>query len=414
MTELEATVRRLRDASGTVAQLPTTIKNDVLHDLADRLEREIATIVKANEVDLVTARDGGLGEAKLKRLALTEQSVRQMADGLRQVAALPDPVGEVTRDDRVPSGLRVRQVRCPLGVILMIYEARPNVTVDAFALCFKAGNVCFLKGGHEAARSNAALAELIRASLVAQHVPPDALALLTTSDRETMKRLLSMEGSIDLVIPRGGIDLIRFVSEHSRIPVVKHDRGVCHIFVDASAAMDQAIEICATAKTSAPATCNAAESVLVHDAIASSFVPRLVKRLRDDGVEVRGDAGVCRLSNLVVPAGEDDWGKEYLDLVLSLRIVADVDAAIAHIRRYGSNHTEAILTSDEATAERFTKSVQASCTIVNASTRFNDGYQLGLGAEIGISTSKIHAYGPMGLTALTTQRYVVHGTGQTR
>jgi len=414
MTEIETTARQLRDASGAVALLPTVVKNDVLKDLADRLERDVATILRANEEDLAAARAAGLGDAKLRRLALTEASVAQMADGVRQVAALSDPVGEVTRDDHVASGLRVQQVRCPLGVIMMIYEARPNVTVDAFALCFKAGNACLLKGGREAMRSNSALATSIHASLVEQHVPPQVMALLTTSDREAMKQLLGLDGYIDLVIPRGGVDLIRFVAEHSRIPVVKHDRGVCHIFVDASADPEQAIEICATAKTSAPATCNAVECVLVHGDIAPSFVPRLVERCHRDGVEVRGDAGICKLSSLAVAANDEDWGHEYLDLIVSVRIVPDFDAAIAHIKQYGSNHTEAIVTGDEASAQRFTRTVQASCTIVNASTRFNDGYQLGLGAEIGISTSKLHAYGPMGLRELTTQRYVVLGSGQTR
>jgi len=414
MNEMEQTARQLRDVSGTVALLPTATKNDVLQDLADRLEREVATILRANERDMQAARATGLGDAKLRRLALTGATVAQMADGVRQVAALPDPVGEVTRDDRVAAGLRVRQVRCPLGVIMMIYEARPNVTVDAFALCFKAGNACLLKGGREAAHSNAALARLIRASLTARNVPPTAIALLTTSDRDAMKQLLSLDGYIDLVIPRGGIELIRFVSEHSRIPVIKHDRGVCHIFVDESADLEQAIDICATAKTSAPAACNAVESVLVHHDIAPSFVPKLVERFHRDGVEVRGDADVCERSALAVVAADDDWGREYLDLIVSVRLVADIDAAIAHIKRYGSNHTEAILTRDEQNAVLFTRSIQASCTIVNASTRFNDGYQLGLGAEIGISTSKIHAYGPMGLRELTTQRYVVRGSGQAR
>lgn len=414
MTDIETTVSQLREASRTVAQLPTTVKNAVLEDLADLLESRGATILRENERDLDAARAGGLSDAKLRRLALTEKSIAQMADGLRQVAALPDPVGEITRDDRVAGGLRVRQVRCPLGVIMMIYEARPGVTVDAFALCFKAGNACLLKGGREAAHSNAALADLILASLEARHVSPRAAAFLTTSDRDTIKQLLNMPSFIDLVIPRGGIDLINFVSQHSRIPVIKHDRGVCHIFVDESAAPDQAIEICATAKTSAPATCNAVESILIHRAIASSLVPRLVERMHRNGVEVRGDDAVCRLSMHAVPAGEDDWGREYLDLTVSMLVVSDIDAAITHIQRYSSNHTEAILTDDEDNADRFTRAIQASCTIVNASTRFNDGYQLGLGAEIGISTSKIHAYGPMGLQSLTTQRYVVNGTGQTR
>lgn len=405
---------RAQAAAIAISTLSTDAKNACLLDLAARIDRGAAAIGDANGRDLAAARDTGLADAKLRRLALTPKAIAQMADGLRQVAALPDPVGQVTRDAVVASGLHIRKVRCPIGVILMIYEARPNVTVDAFALCFKAGSACILKGGREAAHSNAALAEMAQAALTAHGAPADAVTLITSSDREEIKALLQLEPHINLVIPRGGAELIRFVHEHSRIPTVQHFQGVCHIFVDASADLDRAVEVCATAKTSAPATCNAVECILVHRAAAERFVPRLVERYQRDGVEVRGDADVRRLAPAAMSASEHDWGCEFLDLIVAMRVVDDVDAAIDHIQRHSSGHTESILTHDAAAAATFLNRVQSSCVLHNASTRFNDGYQLGLGAEIGISTSKIHAYGPMGLEELTSQRYVVVGDYQVR
>ncbi len=414
MHSIEVLAKQARDAAVELAALPRKTKDAVLLDLAKRIETSAVPIAEANGRDVAAARDAGTGDAKLKRLALSDSAIRQMADGLRQIAELDDPVGAVTRQYVVPSGLQVRKVRCPLGVIMMIYEARPNVTVDAFALCFKSGNACILKGGREATRSNALLAELAADALKSQDAPPNAITLICSSDREEIKRLLKLEQYIDLVIPRGGAGLIRFVHEHARIPTVQHFHGVCHIFVDETADLERAVEICATAKTSAPATCNAAECVLVHEAIAAEFTPALVRRLRADGVEVRGDPEVCRMAPQAVPAGADDWGREFLDLVLAVRVVSDIDTAIEHINTYGSSHTEVILSNEAARQREFTERVQSSCVLVNASTRFNDGFQLGLGAEIGISTSKIHAYGPMGLEELTTQRYVVHGDWQTR
>ncbi|RMF81606.1 MAG: glutamate-5-semialdehyde dehydrogenase [Planctomycetota bacterium] len=403
-----------RSAAVQLAALPTQTKNAVLRDLAERIESQRDAIAQANQRDLVAARRAGIGEAKLRRLTLSLDGVAQMAAGLRQIAELPDPVGAVTKDVVVPSGLRVRKVRCPIGVIMMIYEARPNVTIDAFALCFKAGNACILKGGREAAHSNRLLVELAIASLSAHGAPSEAIALLTTSDRDEIKRLLSLDEYIDLVIPRGGAQLIRFVHEHSRIPTVQHFHGVCHIYVDAAADVKQAIQICTTAKTSAPATFNAAECLLVHESLAPRLLPELGRRLADEGVEIRGDERVCELCPQAMPANDDDWGREFLDLILAIKVVSDVDEAIAHIQRHASGHTEAILTRDESTADEFVRRVQSSCVLVNASTRFNDGFQLGLGAEIGISTCKIHAYGPMGLEELTAQRYVVVGDGQVR
>jgi glutamate-5-semialdehyde dehydrogenase len=292
MNEAHATeilARHARNAAGDLSRLSTTIKNAVLIDLAQRIERALAQIRLANEQDVAAARASGLGDAKLRRLALSDSSIRQMAEGLRQVAALDDPVGKITREYSAPSGILVRKVRCPIGVIMMIYEARPNVTIDALALCFKSGNACILKGGHEASHSNQALMDLARQSLAAKGVTPDAVALLTTSNREELKALLKLDQFIDLVIPRGGTELIRFVHEHSHIPMVQHFHGVCHIFVDASADVDRAVEICATAKTSGPATCNAVECLLVHEKIAPVFVPMLAGRLKKDGIELRGD-----------------------------------------------------------------------------------------------------------------------------
>lgn len=403
-----------RAAAHDAAKLSTATKNEVLRDLANALNLEQVRILAANHADIDAARAAGLAEPKLRRLTITESAFQQMVDGLRQIAELPDPVGRVTSDQRVPSGLRVQRVRIPLGVILMIYEARPNVTVDAFALCFKAGNACILKGGREAERSNRALLEVIQATLARHTISPNVVSLFVSSDREELKAILQLHELIDLAIPRGGSELIRFVHEHSRIPMVQHFMGVCHIFVDDSADLNRAIEICTTAKTSSPAACNAMEAVLVHQSVAAAFVPQLVARLARDGVEVRGDQEVCRLAPQATPASPDDWGREFLDLICAVRIVPDVNAAIEHIVRYGSNHTEAILSASPEHQRLFRERVQASCVVVNASTRFNDGFQLGLGAEIGISTSKIHAYGPMGLDELTTQRFVVTGEYHTR
>ncbi|GMU34577.1 MAG: glutamate-5-semialdehyde dehydrogenase [Planctomycetia bacterium] len=412
--DIEKLAQRARSAAAALAGLSTATKNVCLTTMAGLIETNAAAIKEANALDLGAAREAGLGDAKIRRLTLTDAGIQQLAEGLRQVAALPDPVGQVTRDAAVPSGLRVRKVRCPIGVIMMIYEARPNVTIDAFALCFKSGNACILKGGREAANSNRILANLATQSLAKHDVSADSVTLLTTSDREEIKALLRLDQYIDLVIPRGGTELIRFVHEHSRIPMVQHFHGVCHIFVDESADLERAVNICATAKTSGPATCNAVEALLVHEKIAADFVPQLARRLAADGVELRGDETVQRLAPTAAAATDGDWGHEYLDLIVACRVVPDIAAAIEHIRRYGSNHTEAILSNNAAHQKRFVDEVHSSCVLVNASTRFNDGFQLGLGAEIGISTSKIHAYGPMGLEELTTQRYVVQGDWHSR
>lgn len=418
MSEGEIQIRALaeaaREASRVVGSLPRATKDAVLLDLARAIEVNSAELLAASARDLDAARAAGLSQAKLARLGLTEKGLAQMAEGLRQIAAMEDPIGQATRDSRVSSGLHVRKVRAPLGVIAMIYEARPGVTIDAFALCFKAGNACILKGGKEAAHANAALAGLAHRALETHGVPRAAAVVMSNLGREQLRELLTLDQFIDLVIPRGGVELIRFVHEHSRIPTVQHFQGVCHIFVDQSADLEKAIRVCVTAKTSAPATCNAAECVLVHEGIAADFVPKLVGAMRAAGVEIRGDARTCELAPDAVAAGEGDFGAEFLDLIMACRVVRDLDEAIAHIHRYGSNHTEAILTSDQGNAQKFVDRVRSSCVVVNASTRFNDGFQLGLGAEIGISTSRVHAYGPMGLEELTTQRWVVQGEYQVR
>jgi glutamate-5-semialdehyde dehydrogenase len=414
MSAIVEMCKSAREGSRVVATLSTAVKNEVLNELSRQIVLRHQEIERANRADVEAAKHAGVASAKIQRLALSEMSIYQLATGLQQVAALPDPVGQVVKDYRVESGLRVRRVRTPLGVVCMIYEARPGVTVDAFALCFKAGNACILKGGKEAAQSNALLASIVREVLEKHGVPAAAMCAMVSSDREEMTELLQQDQYVDLVIPRGGTELIRYVARTSRIPTIQHYQGVCHVFVDASADLEMALRVCVTAKTSAPATCNACECVLVHEGVAKEVVPRLVNAYRAARVEVRGDERVRALAPEASPATNEDWGREFLDLIVAMKVVRDMDEAIAHIARYGSNHTEAILTRDQANADAFCARVQSSCVVVNASTRFNDGFQLGLGAEIGISTTRLHAYGPMGLEELTTMRFVVSGDGQTR
>ena len=411
-------------AARVIGSLSTTTKNAVLLALAEAIDHPDNShrILAANTADMAAARAAGLPAPKLARLELTAKSLAQLATGLRQVAALPDPIGRLTLErpatgpDAAPSGLHIRKVRAPLGVIAMIYEARPGITIDAFALCFKAGNACILRGGKEAQHASAALAALVHKALAAHAIPDEALVNLSGTSRDDLAHLLALDQHIDLVIPRGGKDLIELVCRTSRIPTVQHYQGVCHIFVDKSADLESAINICAIAKTSAPATCNALECILVHRNIADTFVPRMLERFAALGVEVRGTPVIAALGP-VTPAKPDDFGREFLDLIVAMRTVDSLDEAIDHIATYGSNHTDAILTGDTApggAADRFIAAVRSSCVLVNASTRFNDGFQLGLGAEIGISTSRVHAYGVMGLEELTTQRWIAVGTGQSR
>ncbi|HKK93060.1 MAG TPA: glutamate-5-semialdehyde dehydrogenase [Longimicrobiales bacterium] len=396
------------------AALDNDVRDRVLTGLAARIRANADRILAANAEDMRAAREAGLGAAKLQRLELTPEKIEATARGVEVVVDLPAPVGAVTRDSVLENGLKVQKVRAPLGAILMIYEARPHVTVDAFALCFKAGNACLLKGGREANESNTVLEAIIHEELREHGIDPGVVQLVTTSDRNFIRELLKQEDRLDLVIPRGGERLIRFVHEHSRIPTVLHFEGVCHVYVDESADVSMARDVILNGKLSAPATCNATEAVLVHEAVAEVIVPVLVTALVEAGVEVRGDEAVCALAEAAVPATAADWGTEFLDLILAMKVVPDAEAAMDHIETYGSRHTEAVVAEDVAVQEAFVQRSGASCTMVNASTRFNDGGQLGLGAEIGISTTRVHAFGPMGLEELTTQRWVVRGSGQTR
>jgi glutamate-5-semialdehyde dehydrogenase len=414
MSEVRRAAEAARDAAQHVATLSIQQKNDYLRDLAGALVAAEGDILRANATDIARAEEDGLSTPKLKRLGITADSLEQMAGGLQQVAELDDPVAQVTRDQTLDNGLRVTRVRCPLGVVMMIYESRPNVTIDAFSLCFKSGNACILKGGKEAQDSNEALAKVIHATLRQHGLPEGALVLVGSGGREAVAELLTFNDCIDLVIPRGGETLIRYVSENSSIPTVQHFHGICHVYVDAEADIERALKIAITGKTSAPATCNATEAVLVHESLAVTFLPDLVAGYEGEGVEVRGDQAVQAIVPDVTPATSADWGHEFLDMIVAVKVVSDMDAAIDHIRRFGSDHTDAIVTENAETAAEFTQRVQSSCTLVNASTRFNDGFQLGMGAEIGISTSRVHAYGPMGLEELTSQRFVVEGAGHIR
>lgn len=403
-----------RDAGRVVAKLPTDTKNHVLLSMAEELVKQTKKIQKANEKDLQAAKKKGLSAAFIDRLTLTNKVIKAMADGLAEVTALPDPVGEVVRMWRRPNGLQVGRMRIPLGVIGMIYESRPNVTVDAAALCLKAGNAILLRGGSEAIHSNLVLAGVLQKSLGNFKVPGEAIQVIPVTDREAVKEMLLLEEYIDLIIPRGGESLIRFVAENSRIPVLKHYKGVCHIFVDESADIEIARKVCYNAKVQRPGVCNAMETMLVHEKIARDFLPAMAGDFAKDGVELRGCPKTRKILPRAVPATEEDWPAEYLDLILAVRVVKDMDEAIKHIARYGSNHTEAIITSDYSRARKFLNDVDSSVVLVNASTRFNDGGQLGLGAEIGISTSKLHAFGPMGLEELTGTKFIVFGDGQVR
>jgi glutamate-5-semialdehyde dehydrogenase len=403
-----------RQAARIVAKAPGEARSAAIAAIADAIDRAGAEILAANAQDLASARGAGLAPAMLDRLALDEARVAGLARAVREIAAAPELVGRVERAEVRPNGLEVQRVRIPLGVIAMIYEARPNVTTDAAALCLKAGNACILRGGREALESNRALVRAVHAGLAAGGLPAEAVQLVPSVDREAIAELVKLDDLIDLCIPRGGEGLIRYVAEHARVPVIKHYKGVCHVYVHAAADPGTALAIVENAKVQRPGVCNALETLLIDRAIAPVFVPRLVAAL-GDRVELRGDAGVRALGGARVRlATEDDWSAEYLDLILAVRIVDDLGAAIAHIERYGSNHTESIITQDQDAAERFLREVDSSTVMVNASTRFADGGELGLGAEIGISTTRLHAYGPMGAEGLTTTKFVVRGTGQIR
>ncbi|MBA8680426.1 glutamate-5-semialdehyde dehydrogenase [Stenotrophomonas tumulicola] len=414
MSDIERQARDCRAAATVIAGLDGAQRTALLQAMATALETNAGTILAANARDVAAAREKGTSSALLDRLALDPARLFAMAEALREVAGLPDPVGQVTRDDVRPNGIRVQKVRVPLGVIAMIYEARPNVTAEAAALCLKAGNGVILRGGSEAIHSNTAIAAAMGSALRAHGVPEAAVTVLTDLRREAMLELLQLHELIDLAIPRGGEGLIRFVAEHARVPVIKHYKGVCHLFVDASADIDRAIGLLVDGKCSRPSACNSLETLLVHADIADAFLPRAGEALAERGVQLRADA----LSRPLLPgsaaATDDDYAAEFLDLLLAVKVVDGLEEAIAHIRRYTSDHTEVIATSDTANAERFVHALQSAVVMVNASSRFSDGGQLGLGSEIGISTTRLHAYGPMGLEALTVERFVVRGEGQVR
>ncbi|MFO7830839.1 MAG: glutamate-5-semialdehyde dehydrogenase [Desulfuromonadaceae bacterium] len=413
-TQIKNLAHEARKAATRMAGLSSATKNELLERMATALEQQRSELQKKNDLDVREARANKLAPAMIDRLILTDERIDAMAQGLREVAALPDPVGEVTSMWRRPSDIQVGRMRIPLGVIGIIFESRPNVTADAAGLCLKSGNAIILRGGSEAIHSNTAIGRILKGELEHMGLPPAALQVLETTDRSAVNTLLQCEEDIDLIIPRGGEGLIRFVSETSRIPVIKHYKGVCHTYVDSEADEEMASRICINAKTQRPGVCNAMETLLIHKDIAETFVPRIANDMRQHGVELRGCSITCSLASGVSPATAADWDAEYLDLILAVKVVDDLDEAITHIEKHGSLHTEVIVTDSYAHAQEFTRRVNSSVTMVNTSSRFSDGGQFGLGAEIGISTTKLHSFGPMGLEDLTTRKFIVFGTGQVR
>ncbi len=412
--DIRAMAEAARAASRTLAGATGETKNAALRAMAAGLLECRQRILAANAEDVAAARAEAHPPAFLDRLTLTPARIEGMARGLRQIAELPDPVGEITGMWRRPNGLIVGRMRVPLGVIGIIYESRPNVTADAAGLCLKSGNAVILRGGREALRTNRAIADILAASVASAGLPPAALAIVPTPERAAVKAMLQLHGLIDLVIPRGGEELIRAVREESRIPVIAHEKGLCHTYVDATADLGMAAEIAYNAKVERPGVCNAMETLLVHAGVAAAFLPGLIARLSAAGVEVRGCPRTCALVPGIRPATEEDWDTEYLDLILSIRVVESFDEALQHIARHGSGLAEAIVTADHGRAMRFLREVDAGAVFVNASTRFTDGSEFGMGAEMGISTQKLHARGPMGLTELTCQKFIVLGEGQVR
>lgn len=406
--------QKARDASRILAKVSSGPKDKALISMSEAILSEQGFIIEENKKDIEESKAKGFREAFIDRLTLTPSRIKSMAQGLKEIAALHDPVGEIVKMWRRPNGLLVGKMRIPIGVIGIIYESRPNVTADGAGLCIKSGNAVILRGGSESIRSNMAICTILRDSLKKNDLPEDCIQTIPVTDRVAIVEMLKLEDYIDLIIPRGGEELIRFISENSRIPVIKHYKGVCHIFIDESADPQMAERICINAKVQRPGVCNAMETLLIHENIAESFLPLIIKRFEEAGVEVRG----CRRTREIVPhvkeATEDDWYTEYLDLIISVKVVKNLDEAISHIEEYGSMHTEAIVTQDYRNSQIFLNSVNSSTILVNASTRFSDGFELGLGAEIGISTSKLHAFGPMGVEELTTTKFIVYGNGQIR
>jgi len=406
--------KKAKESSHRLARLGTDTKNRALLEMAEDLERNRNLLIKENQKDLAAGERAHLSPAMMDRLRLTPAVIEGMSKGLREVAGLPDPVGEVVRMWRRPNGLLVGRMRIPIGVIGIIYESRPNVTADAAGLCLKSGNSVILRGGSEAFHSNQAIGRILQEALVKVGAPPEAIQIFSHTQREAIQEMLRLEGEIDLIIPRGGEELIRFVVSHSKIPVIQHYKGVCHIFVDENADLETATRICLNAKVQRPGVCNAMETLLVHEKVAGRFLPKIAEALQKEGVELRGCPETRKTLPAIRKAKQTDWSEEYLGLILSVKVVEGIREAMEHIAAYGSLHTEAIVTSDYQNAQTFLREVNSSCVLVNASTRFNDGFELGLGAEIGISTSKLHAFGPMGLEELTTTKFIVYGEGQIR
>ena len=414
LEQMEDMGRRAKEASYLLGRLGTEEKNQGLLAAADGLLAHTESILAANALDMENGRKRGMHQGLLDRLALNEARIEAMAEGLRQIVTLEDPIGEVLSMKKRPNGLLIGEKRVPMGVIGIIYESRPNVTADAFGLCFKAGNAVILKGGSDAIHSNTEIALVLRKALAACGLPEDAIQLVESTDRAAAKALMTMNKWIDVLIPRGGAGLIRTVVENSTVPVIETGTGNCHIFVDESADIDMAVDIIFNAKTQRIGVCNACESLLIHKGISEALWPRLKARLQEKQVEIRGDETVCSLVEEAVPATEADWGTEYLDYILSAKTVENVDEAITHINRYNTGHSEAIITENYDNAQKFLDQVDAAAVYVNASTRFTDGFEFGFGAEIGISTQKLHARGPMGLKALTSTKYIIYGNGQVR
>lgn len=420
--ELLDICKQAKAVKGTIGILDANTKNTVLSKVADMLVKDSAYILLENEKDLKNGRANGMAEGLLDRLMLTEDRIEQMAEGLRQIVALEDPIGEVLSMKVRPNGLRIGKKRVPLGVVGIIYEARPNVTADAFGLCFKTGNVVILKGGSDAIYSNIAIVNVIRKALREAKVPETAISLIENTDRETATAFMKMNEYVDVLIPRGGAGLIKTVVNQATIPVIETGTGNCHIFVDETADLDMAIDIIMNAKTQRIGVCNACESLVIHENVIDALIPKLLTRLQTKNVEVRCDEPIKACADaqtelnaeLIKSATEVDWGTEYLDYILSAKTVSGIDEAIAHINKYNTGHSEAIITNDYSHAEQFLNEIDAACVYVNASTRFTDGFEFGFGAEIGISTQKLHARGPMGLEALTSTKYIIYGNGQTR
>ena len=414
MEMVEEKAKSVKKASGALYTATTSRKNSLLRAIAARLGKDSAAIRAANEKDLANARRAGISSTLLDRLTLNDKRIAQMIAGVRDVISLNDPVGEILERTRRPNGLVIEKVRVPLGAVGIIYEARPNVTIDAAALCLKAGNAVLLRGGSEAILSNRILVSTIKKALNDVGLPPGCVEFIDTTDRRAVAAMIKQDAFLDIIIPRGSQKLISYIRENSSVPVIAHGEGNCHVFVDASADLRKAEEIVFNAKVQRPSVCNAAEKLLVHEKIAKIFLPRVVKRLRSASVELRGDGKSRSIVKDILPATEEDWRREYLDLIMAVRVVRDIAVAITHINRYGSHHSDSIVTGSKSNGEKFLREVDSAAVYVNASTRFTDGFEFGLGAEIGISTQKLHARGPMGLAELTTTKFIIHGSGQVR